>query len=83
MILLRNIFKCNSCGDVVESTHRNELVSCTCQSLSVDGGREYVRVLGDPDKYTDLTLWLSSKPITRPKLKLHDGDIFLSLVKDP
>lgn len=43
MKLTKNAAKCNQCGDVVESKHRHDFVSCTCGNLSVDGGLAYTR----------------------------------------
>jgi hypothetical protein len=49
----RNSAKCLHCGDEVESTHRHELVSCSCGAFFVDGGLAYLRrgwngSLGEP-----------------------------------
>ena len=38
-----NKAKCNRCGDIIESTWRNEIVTCSCGSLTVDGGYDYIR----------------------------------------
>jgi hypothetical protein len=34
---------CRSCGDVIESKHRHDFVTCRCGDISVDGGEEYMR----------------------------------------
>lgn len=39
----RNSAKCCGCGDEIESRGRNELVSCSCGAVFVDGGKEYRR----------------------------------------
>jgi Zn finger protein HypA/HybF involved in hydrogenase expression len=41
--LTRNAARCKKCGDVIESTDRHEFVTCTCKSISVDGGLAYLR----------------------------------------
>lgn len=43
--ILANRAQCRACGDVIESTHVHEFRSCRCGSISVDGGREYLRRL--------------------------------------
>ncbi len=43
--ILRNVIKCNVCGDVIESKHVHELVMCSCDSCGVDGGTVYLRRL--------------------------------------
>ena len=42
--ITRSRAKCLTCGDVIESKHRHNFVSCTCGDLFLDGGRDYVRV---------------------------------------
>ena len=41
--ILKNVVKCNHCGDVIESTHRHSYVTCSCGCCSVDGGLDYFR----------------------------------------
>ena len=41
----RNRAKCLLCGDIIESTHVHDFVTCGCGNLSVDGGKEYRRRL--------------------------------------
>jgi hypothetical protein len=41
--LTRNAMKCHGCGDTIESKHRHDFVSCTCEALFVDGGLDYNR----------------------------------------
>jgi hypothetical protein len=43
MIILQNKAKCTLCGDVIESKHRHDFVSCSCGNIFVDGGKEYLR----------------------------------------
>jgi len=39
----RNVAKCLLCGDVMESVSTHDFRTCSCGSLSVDGGKEYIR----------------------------------------
>lgn len=41
-VILRNRAKCLICGEVLESTFRHHYVTCSCGSLSVDGGHDYI-----------------------------------------
>lgn len=43
MALTRNAAKCLNCGEVVESRHRHDWVSCRCGNIFVDGGLDYRR----------------------------------------
>lgn len=40
--------QCKKCGDVIESKHRHDFVWCSCKSIFIDGGNDYVRWGGDP-----------------------------------
>lgn len=35
--------KCNKCGDVIESKARCNPVSCSCGSITIDGGKLYLK----------------------------------------
>lgn len=41
--ILHNRAQCMLCGDIIESTHRHDYVSCKCGEIAVDGGRSYLR----------------------------------------
>ena len=42
--ILRNAFKCNKCGDVIESLSRHDFKTCSCGAISVDGGHDYIHL---------------------------------------
>ena len=62
----RNALKCLKCGDIIESKHRHDFVECSCGSIFVDGGREYLRrgfAQGiSSDDYIDLTEYEEDNP---------------------
>ena len=39
--------KCAKCGDVIQSKHHHDFVTCKCGAVSVDGGSSYLRLLGN------------------------------------
>jgi hypothetical protein len=41
--ILKNKCKCRKCGDIIESKHRHDFVSCGCGAIFTDGGKEYIR----------------------------------------
>jgi len=41
--VIKNIAKCLYCGDVIESKSKWDYQECSCKSLSVDGGCEYLK----------------------------------------
>ena len=51
--IARNSAKCLVCGDVIESKHRHDFVTCSCGNLSVDGGKDYLRRCHKDDRWED------------------------------
>jgi hypothetical protein len=38
---MRNRAKCKGCGEIIESFHRDDYVTCTCGEIAGDGGKDY------------------------------------------
>jgi hypothetical protein len=55
MTIISNKIQCNTCKDIIESTHRHDFVRCSCESIAVDGGKSYLRRVGNLQNYTDLS----------------------------
>lgn len=54
-VLTKNAIKCNSCNDIIESTHRHDFKWCSCNSCAVDGGLAYQkRCAKAEDSYTEM-----------------------------
>lgn len=53
--ILRNRARCRLCGTILESRHAQDLQTCNCGAVSVDGGREYLRRLGRREDREDLS----------------------------
>lgn len=47
----RNAARCRKCKTYIESTHRHDFVSCNCGAISVDGGNDYHRRVGNPEDF--------------------------------
>ena len=58
MKIKRNAIRCNKCTDIIESKHRHDFKYCDCQAVAVDGGVDYLRRLGDPEDYEDLSTFV-------------------------
>jgi hypothetical protein len=46
-VIVQNAVTCLGCGDFIFSKHRHDFVTCTCGAISVDGGQDYLRRVGD------------------------------------
>ena len=55
-IKYRNAIQCTVCDDVIESKHRHDFKWCGCGSCAVDGGNDYLRRLGDPSDWIELSI---------------------------
>lgn len=55
--IIKNAIKCNHCGDVIESKTRHQFVECSCKTVYVDGGLDYLRrgFQNSQDDYTELS----------------------------
>lgn len=50
-----NKIKCKKCGDIIESTSVHDFKWCSCGTVAVDGGHEYLRRLGNEEDFEDLS----------------------------
>lgn len=55
MKIIRNVIKCNKCGDVIESNSVHDFKFCSCGSVAVDGGHEYLKRSGNFGDWEDLS----------------------------
>lgn len=57
--ILRNMIKCNLCGDVIESRRVHDFVTCRCGACSVDGGLEHISrsFLNSRDDFQELSVF--------------------------
>ena len=60
--ILRNAIQCKNCGEIIESKSIHDFVGCKCfkesggmRGCAVDGGHGYLRRIGSPDIWVDLS----------------------------
>ena len=53
--IISNRIKCKKCGDVIESKYTHDFKMCKCGAVGVDGGHAYLRRLGNPDDWEELS----------------------------
>lgn len=61
--LVRNRVKCLRCETIIESNGTYDKNVCKCGRVMVDGGLNYVRILGDPKDFEDLSVWIETDKI--------------------
>lgn len=58
MVIFRNAAKCRRCGDEIESKYRHDFRTCKCGAISVDGGLDYLRRVGNPWDFVDKSVYI-------------------------
>ena len=53
--ILVNKIQCKKCNDIIESKHIHDLKWCSCKSIAVDGGLEYLRRVGSLEDIIELS----------------------------
>lgn len=56
MGILHNRIKCLKCLDIIESVHRHDFKWCKCKSVAVDGGKDYLRRIGNDWEYLEQSI---------------------------
>lgn len=54
-MIIRNMIRCKKCGDIIESESIHDFKFCKCGAVAVDGGKDYLRRLGDLDNIEELS----------------------------
>lgn len=54
--IIRNKIKCKKCGDIIESKNTNDFKKCLCGAVAVDGGKEYLKRIGNGEDYEELSI---------------------------
>jgi hypothetical protein len=70
-LILLNKAKCRVCGDEIISTHRHDYKECSCGSIMVDGGKDYLRRGGSQENFEDMSIIVDEAP--RLGLQLLSG----------
>lgn len=53
--IIINKAQCEKCKDVIESKNTNDFKRCSCGSIAVDGGLEYIKRIGNLDDVIELS----------------------------
>jgi hypothetical protein len=64
-VLVQNQIKCKLCGDVIFSGYRHHFVSCKCGKVSVDGGMDYARRVGEFADIEDQSIWVEKDSLDK------------------
>ena len=59
-----NKIKCIKCGDIIESIDVHDFKWCSCGAVAVDGGREYLKRVGNKEEFEELSHFIKLAEIT-------------------
>ena len=54
--IISNKIKCKKCGDIIESKSTNDYKRCSCETVAVDGGKDYLKRIGTEEQYEELSI---------------------------
>lgn len=54
--ILSNKIKCKKCGEIIESKTINDFRKCKCGAVAVDGGKTYLKRIGNEEDYAELSI---------------------------
>ena len=54
-VIISNKIKCKKCGDIIESKNTNDYKRCSCGAVAVDGGKDYLKRIGNEEDYEELS----------------------------
>lgn len=40
--IIKNAVRCKKCGDIIESKFTHDFILCSCKSIGIDGGKDYL-----------------------------------------
>ena len=53
--IINNKIKCKKSGDIIESKSTNDYKRCSCGAVAVDGGKDYLKRMGNEENYEELS----------------------------
>ncbi|MED9979549.1 MAG: hypothetical protein UFP41_05100 [Bacilli bacterium] len=53
--IISNKIKCKKCGDIIEPKSTNDYKKCSCGAVTVDGGKDYLKRIGNEKDYEELS----------------------------
>lgn len=53
--IISNKIKCKKCGDNIESKSTNDYKRCSCETVAIDEGKDYLKRIGNEEDYEELS----------------------------
>lgn len=53
--IISNKIKCKKCVDIIDSKSTNDYKKCSCGTVAVDDGKDYLKRIGNEEDYEDIS----------------------------
>ena len=80
--IILNAVYCIKCKEVVESTHRHDFRYCSCGAVAVDGGKAYLRRVGDIYGCVDVSLYEGKEDVLNEYRKVGKAALLEARMAD-
>lgn len=54
--IISNKNKCKKCGNIIESKSTNDYKRCSCGTVAIDGGKDYLKRIGNEEDYEEMSI---------------------------
>ena len=61
MVVMEDAVKCRVCGSYIRMDTEYDFIPCACGTIAVDGGPDYVRILGHSDNWEIVAIPVSKE----------------------
>ena len=61
--IISNKIKCKKYGDIIESKSKNDYKKYSCGAVAVDGGKDYLKRIGNEEDYEELSIIVNKQLI--------------------
>lgn len=54
--IISNKIKCKKCGNIIESKSTNDYKRCSCETVAIDGGKDYLKRIDNEEDYEEMSI---------------------------
>lgn len=54
--IISNKIKCKKCGNIIESKSTNDYKRCSCGTVAIDGGKDYLKRIDNEEDYEEMSI---------------------------
>lgn len=54
--IISDKIKCKKCGNIIESKSTNDYKRCSCGTVAIDGGKDYLKRICNEEDYDEMSI---------------------------